>query len=244
MKGFERSIMNIIDVLILLFILLFGVFGLKRGAIKEIVVVVGSIIVLVIAFYLKNPVANLLDTYLPFFQFAGPFRGLTSLNIVLYQLLAFFLIAALLTIVLNLFITLSNIIEKVLKATIILGIPSKIIGFILGLVEGYVVVFIALFFLHQPAFNIAIVQESKFTPVILSSSPILSNVVGDFNRAFDDIYDLSVNYADDEDKNEFNRETIRILLEYDLVEADHVADLVSSGKLQIEGVDAIINQYR
>ena len=75
--------MNIVDVLIILGILLFGVSGMKRGGIRQIVGTVGFIIVLMLAFYLKNPLAEFLSLHLPFFKFGGVYHGVTALNILL-----------------------------------------------------------------------------------------------------------------------------------------------------------------
>ena len=51
--------MNIIDILILLIILLFGVVGFQRGFFKQTVIFVGELLVLVFAFLLKNPIGCL-----------------------------------------------------------------------------------------------------------------------------------------------------------------------------------------
>lgn len=236
--------LNIIDVIIILLILMFGIIGFKRGVFKELVTTVGTILVIILAFYLKNPLANFLSLNLPFFEFGGIFLGLTSLNIVLYQLISFLIICSLLSIILNILVSISGILEKFLKLTIILSIPSKILGAIVGFVEGFVLIFIALFFINQPAFNIQIVNESKLTPVILNSTPGLSNVIQNFNSAFEDIYELSNKYMNTSDKNDFNKETIDVLLKYKIVTVDHVSKLVEKDKLKIVGIDSILNQYR
>lgn len=236
--------LNLIDALIILCVLLFGVIGLKRGVIKELTITIGTIIVVVLAFHFKNPLANFLCNLLPFFEFGGAFQGLTVLNLVFYQLIAFLLIASLLMVVLNILITVSGIFEKLLKFTIVLGIPSKILGGIVGLIEGFVVAFLLVFFLHQPAFHIDAVQESKMASFLLNSTPILSGTVKDFNQAFEDIYHLSVITDTKEDKNEFNKETVDILLKYHVVDTDLVSNLIDKGKLKIVGIDSVLNQYR
>ena len=77
--------MNIIDVVIILIILCGAVIGFKRGVIKELVMTVGFLLVFIISFYLKNPIAEWLSPYLPFFDFWGVFEGVTVLNIILYH---------------------------------------------------------------------------------------------------------------------------------------------------------------
>ena len=117
-------------------------------------------------------------------------------------------------------------------------------GAVVGFIEGFVVVFVALFFLNQPAFNIGIVQGSQLKDPILNSTPFLSSIVSDFNRAFTDIYELSHHYEENADKNSFNLETVNILLKYNIAEVDFVDHLVRNGKLDITGIDSVLNQYR
>ena len=66
---------------------------------------------------------------LPFFNFGGIFKGVTVLNILIYELIAFFVVLAVLFVLLRIFTFFSFMIEKILDLTIILGIPSKILGF-------------------------------------------------------------------------------------------------------------------
>ena len=111
------SITNIVDVIIILIIMLWGVIGLKRGVVKQSVMTLGTILIFVLAFYLKNPLADFLSLNLPFFNFGGIFKGVTSLNIILYQLIAFIIVVSILQIGLNILTRVSGIIEKILKYT-------------------------------------------------------------------------------------------------------------------------------
>ena len=120
----KGDFMNIVDALIILIILASGVAGFKRGVLKQTVSTVGFIIVVVLAFYLKNPIAEFLSLHFPFFKFSGSFANVTSLNIILYQIISFILVVLLLEVVLGILIRITGIIEKILKYTIILGIPS------------------------------------------------------------------------------------------------------------------------
>ena len=236
------GLFNIVDILIILFILLFGVIGFKRGVIKQLVSTVGTLLVYFLAWKLKGGLADVLMQHLPFFNFPGSFEGVSVLNIILYQFIAFIIIAIVLLIVLNILIKVSSIIEKVLKFTIILGIPSKILGFIVGAIEGFIVVYIALFFLHQPSFN-EFMSTSKLTEPILNSTPILSNIAGSMNKAFTDIYALTDKFQT-ENKNQFNLETLDIMLKYDIVNKDSVNKLIELDKLHnIAGIETILSKY-
>lgn len=223
--------MNIVDIIIIFGLLLGGVSGWHNGFFKQTVTLVGTIICFILAWIFKDIIANFLSYTLPFFNFAGPFAGLTSLNIVLYQLLAFILLLILFTSVLVVLIKITNGFEKILKFTIILGIPSKILGFIVGIVESYIILFAILFFVNQPVFNFEIVNESKFTTPILNSSPGLSNIVGNMNDAIGDVYEITKNYNVNQNPDSFNREVLNTLLEHDVIDKEYINNLREKGKI-------------
>lgn len=225
--------MNVIDVVVVLMILCAGVVGFKRGVFKQLVMTVGLLLVYILAFKLKDPLANWLSLNLPFFNFAGIFEGATSLNIILYQTIAFLIMFSLLMIVFRVILSITGFLEKVLKFTIILGIPSKILGFIVGLIEGYIIMFVVLFILSQPFLKIDVVEQSKFREPILNSSPILSNITSSTNDAIKDIYNLQKNFIDNKNTKYFNEEVVRILLRYDIVSKDYINKLIDKGKINV-----------
>lgn len=223
--------MNIVDVVIIMGLLLGGVTGAKNGFFRQSVVLIGTILCFILAWIFKNPIANFLSFTLPFFNFAGPFEGLTSLNIVMYQLIAFLLLLSLFSAILAIIIKATGVFEKILNFTIILGIPSKILGFIVGVIEAYVIIFAVLFFVNQPAVNLEIVKESTFSPKIVNSSPGLSNIVGNMNDAVNDIYDITKDYNINQNTNSFNKKVINSLLEHKVIDRDYLDKLVSKGKI-------------
>ena len=223
--------MNIVDVVIIMGLLLGGVTGAKNGFFRQSVVLIGTILCFILAWVFKNPIANFLSFTLPFFNFAGPFEGLTSLNIVMYQLIAFLLLLSLFSAILAIIIKATGVFEKILNFTIILGIPSKILGFIVGVIEAYVIIFAVLFFVNQPAVNLEIVKESTFSPKIVNSSPGLSNIVGNMNDAVNDIYDITKDYNVNQNTNSFNKKVINSLLEHKVIDKAYLDKLVSKGKI-------------
>ena len=96
------------------------------------------------------------------------------MNIALYELLAFVIVLAILGVALKILMVATSVFEKLLKMTIILGIPSKIMGAVVGAVEAFVIVFIALYVLSLPIFNISFVENSKWKNQILNNTPVLS----------------------------------------------------------------------
>lgn len=235
--------MQIIDIFIILIILSFGATGLKNGFFKQTVLTIGTILVFVLSYKFKDYIANFLSYHLPFFNFAGPFEGLTTINIILYQMVSFILVFLLLTSVLVVLLKVTGVFEKILKFTIVLGIPSKILGFIVGLIEGYVIVFIALFFLSQPAVNIDIINDSELKPVILNSSPVLSNVVKNTNETVKELYVLVKDYAVTENKDSFNENSIDIMLKNKVITVEYVEELIERDKLDIS-INSVLDKYR
>ena len=81
--------MNITDFLIIIFIVLGAFVGAKQGFTKALVSFLGTIIVVVLAYFLKNPVSEFLMSFCPFFSFGGIIKGVTVLNIAVYEVIAF-----------------------------------------------------------------------------------------------------------------------------------------------------------
>ncbi len=238
--------MNVIDVAIVLIILMMGVIGLKRGFFKQLVMSMGMILIVVISFALKNPLANFLSLHFPFFSFSNIPSISSVFNILFYQVISFIIIFGLLTIVFNVVLWITNIFEKLLKMTVILAIPSKILGFILGIIEGYILVFAFSFLLTQPALNIDVVKESKLLHAIQNSTPGLSNMMNKTYDSIKDIYDLKSVYDDDKEKSyeEFSYKAVDIMLKNKVVKTDYIEKLQSKGKLNIRNVEQLIKKYK
>ena len=73
--------MNIVDIIVILFLIASGVVGWKRGFFKELVMVVGTILVFYFAYKLKNPLGEFLLLRLPIFDFPNLFKGAIVLNV-------------------------------------------------------------------------------------------------------------------------------------------------------------------
>ena len=63
--------MQIVDIIIILMIILGAVVGFKEGFIKKTTSFLGTFLVIVVAYSLKNPVSVLMYENLPFFEFVG-----------------------------------------------------------------------------------------------------------------------------------------------------------------------------
>lgn len=237
--------MNIVDLIIIIFILFGAVLGFKRGFTKSLVSALGFIATIILAFLLKNPVSVMLYENLPFFKFGGVLKGVTVLNIALYEILAFVIVLGILNIVLKVLMLATSIFEKVLNATIILGIPSKILGAVVGLIEFFIISFAALYVLSLPVLNLDVLNESKLKGKILDNTPILSSFVDSSTKVIDEFASIKNKYNDNNSNAEqFNKEVLDLFLKYDVVKVESIDKLVEKDKLQINNIEEILMKYR
>lgn len=237
--------MNILDIIIVLILIMCAIVGFKRGAIKEIVSLVGIILVFVISFSLKGVLGNLLCKFLPFFDFAGSIEGLTVLNILLYQLIAFLIIYSLLYSVYMIVVKLSGVVQKLVHMTVVLWLPSKVIGAIVAALTGYIVIFAILLVLLIPLKNSSLFAESSIANYIIYESPVLSSSAEGISSSINEVYQLGEDVSHKRiSVNEANLETMDILLKYDIVSPEVAMDLVRLDKLDdISGIDKVIRRY-
>jgi len=237
--------MNILDIGIVLILIMSAIVGFKRGAIKEIVSLVGIIIVFIVAFAFKGVLGNVLCKWLPFFNFAGNLEGVTVLNILLYQLIAFLIIYSLLFSVYMIVMKISGIVQKIVHMTVILWLPSKIIGAVVAFITGYVMVFVVLLALLIPLKDTDIFRESRFANYIVYDTPILAGSADNISSSINEVYTLGEELSKgDISKNEANLETMDILLKYKIVSPETARQLIVLDKLDgISGLDSVIKRY-
>jgi len=235
--------MGLVDIIIFIFIFLGGVWGWKRGVFKELVSALGIILITILAFVLKNPLSVILYENLPFFKFGGIFKGVTVLNIALYELLAFFIVFSILTVLWRLVIFASSIVQRFIDMTIILGIPSKILGFLIGLVEYYLICFIVLYILVLPIFSVQKVVDSKFANFILEKTPFVSCKFGENIEFLNEFASLKDKYKSTDSATQFNYDTLDLFLKYDIIDVNSAKKLREKNKLRIDGIDELIKKY-
>lgn len=238
--------MNIIDIVIVLILIMFGIVGFKKGAIKEAVSLVGIILVFIIAWSVKGYVGNFLCKYLPFINFTGNLEGVVTLNILLYQLIGFFVAYSVLFSIYTIILKLSGIFQKLVNMTIILLLPSKLIGFVIAFVEGYIITFVVLLTLMIPLKNSTIFTESKLANKIIYETPVISNSTSSISNSINEIYDLGDKLSNKEiSTNDANIKTLDIMLKYKVVSPKTVEQLVVLDKLKnVNGTDEVIAKYK
>lgn len=237
--------MNIIDIIIIVLIVSGLCFGFKRGLTKEIVCFAKFALALVIAFLLKNPLSKLMYEHLPFFEFGGIFKGVSALNIILYEFIAFLLVLGIVMLIFRILLLATTIFEKILNTTVILSLPSKVLGMIVGGIHYYLIVFILLFVVTLPVFKLdETLNESKLREPILNNTPILSGIVNKTINIIDEFNELGQKYKSQTNVDEFNLETIDLFLKYKIITVDAVETLYSKDKLQIDKLESVLEKYR
>lgn len=234
--------LNIVDIIIILIIGLGAIVGFKEGAIKRTTSVVGLVLVVILSFTLKNYLSVFFYENLPFFDLWGVFKGIQVLNIVFYEMLAFLIIASVLMLVYKVILGITGIIEKILKATIILSIPSKILGFFIGIFEYYIWVYLFLFILTLPIFNIKEIYESKTAMFIITETPVLSKYTGKTLDIYNDLYNI-IDNRKNKTNEQVNEEAMKLMLEYDIITVESAEKLVKRNKVNIDD-DSFINEYK
>ena len=233
--------MTIIDAVIVGLILVGAIGGIAKGGITSLLSFVGVIVITYLAWIFRAPIAEQLMRFAPFFQFGGEFKGVTSLNILLYELIAFLLVAGILAIILGIVLKITGAIEKLLKNTIILGLPSRIIGALAGALEAYVIIFVVICVLNNPFINIKI-GNGSVAKWMMEKTPIISTLVDGTISSSSDIYTL-VNGRKNYTTDELNYETLKILLEHEVVDPGSAYELVRKGKIKIPGAEGLIKEY-
>lgn len=224
--------MSVVDIIILIFLGLGALIGFKRGFTRQLVSLVGIFVILILSFMFKNPVSVFLYNNLPFFNFGGIFKDITVLNILVYEVIAFFVVFFVLTLIFKLLLFVTKIFEKILNATIILGIPSKILGALLGVVQNFVYVFIILYILSLPIFNINIIKDSKLANTILNKTPILNKICDDTLDVFNEVIELKDEFKTTTNMKEYNQRTLNTMIDKGIITRENVIELINKGKIK------------
>ena len=224
--------MNVVDVIIIALLILGGVAGFKAGVIKKLTDFIGMFVVIILAFYLKNYISVIMYENLPFFNFFGLINGIDALNILLYEVIAFLVIFIALLFVLKVVLMLTGLVEKILKATVILSIPSKLLGIVVGVIEMYVYLFLILVIVSLPIFDSSFLKDSKMNNFILNNTPVLSGVSEEIIDIYGDVYNI-IDNRKNKTNEQLNEEILKVLIEKKVVTKESAKKLVDKNKIHI-----------
>ena len=224
--------MNVVDVIIIALLILGGVAGFKAGVIKKLTDFIGMFVVIILAFYLKNYISVIMYENLPFFNFFGLINGIDALNILLYEVIAFLVIFIALLFVLKVVLMLTGLVEKILKATVILSIPSKLLGIVVGVIEMYVYLFLILVIVSLPIFDSSFLKDSKMNNLILNNTPVLSGISEEIIDIYGDVYNI-IDNRKNKTNEQLNEEILKVLIDKKVVTKESAKKLVDKNKIHI-----------
>lgn len=234
---------TLLDALIVVALIVGFIGGWRRGFLTEFCSFVGLIAIFVIGWLFKGHLSSIMYKFLPFFKFGGDFEGITSMNILIYELIAFIIIVGVLAAILGIILKATGSLENIFRGTVLIGVPSKILGGVAGVLEAYVVSFIVLCVLSQPYVTFVDVENDKIAKDLLNKTPLLSKGVDDVITSGEEIV-LLVKDKNNYTKEQMDYKTLEILLKNGVVTPDSVDYLVSKGKLEIQGSKDLSNKYR
>ena len=110
----------------------------------------------------------------------------------------------------------------------ILSIPSKILGFILGLLESVIIIYVILLLISGFSItkDMKLLDDSKYGNVILKSVPGVNGL----NNSINDI-NITLKSYDKENKDKFNKEVVSVLLKNNVIDSSYLNKLRNKGKI-------------
>ena len=237
--------LNIFDVGIILLLIMFLIVGFKNGVIREAFSLIGIIAVFILSFVFKGLLGNLMCIILPFFKLSGIIEGFSVINILIYQIIAFMLVFAILLTIYEIFLKISKFIQKLVNLTIILILPSKLLGAVVSLIKGVTVLFAVFIVLMIPLKNSELFTGSTMVNQILYKTPILSQSSNNFINTVEEIYNLAEKVSNKEiSTNDANLELLDMMLKHKIVNKSTVESLVKLHKLDdVNNIETVLQKY-
>lgn len=235
--------MNFIDIALGVILVYAAYKGWKTGGISSLINLVGTILVIVVSYFFKDPVSVFLYKNLPFFSFGGLFAGITSINIIVYEAISYLICCAALGTLLTLLIKITGIIDKIVNKTLIISLPSKILGLIASTIQYYIVCFIFVFILAQVPYTTKFITESFSGPNMLERTPGLSVITNDIYHTVFEIYDIAIKNDGEPDKSKANYDALEVLLKYKVISTKNAKDLLDRNKLIVPNSEELIKKY-
>ena len=228
----------VVDIILIAFVVLGILAGLKLGLIKSLVSFIGLIAIVIISYDLRVKLAAFLIDTMPFFNFGGALEGLTALNILIYNVVAFIVIFVVLYCILNIVLALTGFIDTLLKFTVIWIIPSKIGGAIVGFLEAWIFLFLVAFVLAQFSFSANLIRDTYVGNFLLDHTPIIGNYLGGASKAAEEIYAGIEEYNNDETKttHDLNLYILQVEINYGLISKEKATELMEIGKIGLDNV--------
>ena len=100
------------------------------------------------------------------------------------------------------------------------------------MLEFYIYIFIILYILNMPIFNLHYVKDSNFGNTVLNETPVLSGLVDKTVTAYNDVWVIIKN-KDQNSNKEINTLVLATLLDHKLININSAKKLVNANKIDI-----------
>ncbi len=217
--------------------------GLMAPFSDKTVKAIGVILAVFAAHYIKNPVSVFLYKHLPFFDFFGPVKGVTSLNILLYEFLAFIIVLILILIVLRILMIFTKVIDKLVGFVLGIGIPTNFITGILYFCITYIILFVIAYFGFTITALAGYPRGDRTFADSFIETPVLKSTLGQPLGSLLEIANLSIDYNVSTRTDEFNSKALEVLLKNDIISTKNAKSLLESGKMDIKDSGKLIAKY-
>ena len=135
----------IINTIIVVVFLISLLVGYKKGFAEASIRFIISIISTVLAFIFKNPVSVYLYTNLPFFNLDGVFKGVSVINVLIYELISFMVLLFCFNIIFMVIVNITNIDKLIFSLLAKIRIPNKLFGAIFCFLQTYIIFYFIIF---------------------------------------------------------------------------------------------------
>lgn len=235
----DNPISLIISLIIILVFISDIVTGYKKGFLGTTLKFLKSVVALLFAYLFKSKLGTYLSINLPFFNLKGIFKGMDIVNVLIYELIAFIAIFAIVSLILKIIIDMFNIEEKLYSLIVRFHIPNNLIGGIFGGLKSIVVIYFVLSIFTAVANFVNIDTGNSLGEYVLNI-PVLKNSFGGTLDSLDEISELAVEYKNTQDKGVINGDAISILLENGILTEEQLSVLIESGKVEysMDEIDA------
>ena len=232
--------MNILDIIIIIILLMYIIVGFKNGVIRELSHLIGIVLVLFLSSKLKEPVGEFFYNHFPDIKIFNGVLDNPIINMIVYKLLAFLFLFVVLLGLYFLIINVSKTINNFINGTIILKLPSKILGAIVGFIKGYIFVFIGMIIVFIGLHNDPMYQDSTIGKFILHKTPIVSKSTGNITESLQEIVEISNGIKDKTiDKTEANIKIIKTLIKYKIIDKSTLQEYLKSNNVKVD-VDKLL----
>ena len=224
--------MGLLDIVIVLILIISMFIGLKQGFLKGIISLIGISLISIISFLFRDNLADILLKICPFFKFSGAYEGISSLNILIYEGIAFAAIFMLLFGILAVILSITGLIQKIIDISVVLTLPSKILSLVVGLINGAVIVFIMLFVMLNINPARKHVYKSYIAKTIMERTVVLSSSTSNSYLAYEEINNTIKSCKKEHNKNKCNTDVANTLIKHEIVSKDDVEELILLRKLK------------